>query len=92
MKNYKFILTVLVVILLLASCAHTEPSYTVCLTGHTFGFWGGLWHGLIAPFDFIGSIIWKNITIYAPNNNGAWYGLGFLIGIGGLSGGILKHV
>jgi hypothetical protein len=31
----------------------------------------------------VGSLFRNDVTIYAPNNNGAWYGLGFLIGSGG---------
>ena len=54
-----------------------------CLTGHTYGFLGGLWHGFIAPFDFIGMLFNEKITMYAQNNNGGLYALGFLLGSGG---------
>ncbi len=68
--------------LTLLSCARNEP-VDQCLSGHTYGFLGGLWHGFIAPFDFIGMLFNKNITMYAQNNNGGLYALGFLIGSGG---------
>jgi len=71
-----------VTVLLLTGCAQNE-SVDQCLTGHTYGFLGGLWHGFIAPFDFIGMLFNKNITMYAQNNNGGLYALGFLIGSGG---------
>lgn len=66
----------------LASCAHNE-TIKLCLTGHQYGFWGGLWHGFIAPFDLIGMLFFDDLTVYATNTNGAWYALGFLIGSGG---------
>ncbi len=69
-------------ILLLTGCAQSEP-VKQCLTGHTYGFFGGLWHGFIAPFDFIGMLFDEKITMYAQNNNGGLYALGFLIGSGG---------
>ncbi|MDX9811127.1 MAG: hypothetical protein RBU28_01975 [Bacteroidales bacterium] len=69
-------------VLLFASCARNEV-VDQCLTGHTYGFFGGLWHGFIAPFDFIGMLFSDNITMYAQNNNGGLYALGFLIGSGG---------
>jgi len=70
------------VVLLFASCARSE-AVDQCLTGHTYGFLGGLWHGFIAPFDFIGMLFSDEITMYAQNNNGGLYALGFLIGSGG---------
>ena len=67
---------------LLGSCADKEV-VEQCVKGHTYGFWGGLWHGIISPFDLIGMLIWDDVTLYAQNNNGAWYAFGFLIGSGG---------
>lgn len=69
-------------ILLLTGCANNE-TVNQCLTGHTYGFFGGLWHGFIAPFDFIGMLFNDKITMYAQNNNGGLYALGFLLGSGG---------
>lgn len=51
------------------------------------GFWGGLWHGLIAPIAFIVSLFNPNVGIYEMNNNGKWYEFGFLLGISGSFGG-----
>ena len=70
-----------VVSLLMVGCADNESAKT-CFGGHTYGFWGGLWHGMIAPFDFIGMLMWDDVAMYAPNNNGAWYAFGFLLGSG----------
>ena len=69
-------------VLLLTGCADSE-NVVNCLTGHTYGFIGGLWHGFIAPFDFIGMLFSNEITMYAQNNNGGLYALGFLLGSGG---------
>jgi hypothetical protein len=67
---------------LITGCAQNEV-VKQCLTGHTYGFIGGLWHGFIAPFDFIGMLFNEKITMYAQNNNGGLYALGFLLGSGG---------
>lgn len=71
-----------VTLLLLTGCADSED-VTACLTGHEYGFFGGLWHGFIAPFDFVAMLFNDEITMYAQNNNGGLYALGFLIGSGG---------
>jgi hypothetical protein len=78
---FKLLLSV-VVIALFTGCAVNE-SVELCLTGHKYGFFGGLWHGFIAPFDFIGMLFNPDITMYAQNNNGGLYALGFLLGSGG---------
>jgi hypothetical protein len=86
MKKYKREIQVLVIIglmiILVSSCANKEI-VAECLKGHTYGFWGGLWHGIIAPIDLIGMLIYDDVTMFAENNNGAWYAFGFLIGSGG---------
>ena len=69
-------------LLFLAGCANKEV-VTACLKGHTYGFWGGLWHGIIAPIDLIAMIWMNDVTVFASNNNGAWYAFGFIIGSGG---------
>lgn len=76
------ILVFLSSVILLTGCAANE-AVEQCLTGHTYGFIGGLWHGFIAPFDFIGMLFNDKITMYAQNNNGGLYALGFLLGSGG---------
>jgi hypothetical protein len=80
-RNIMFLI-IFPVLILLTACAQNE-SVKLCLSGHTYGFFGGLWHGFIAPFDFIGMLFNEKITMYAQNNNGGLYALGFLIGSGG---------
>jgi hypothetical protein len=81
-SNKYFWIILFISILLFTGCAHNE-AVEQCLTGHKYGFLGGLWHGFIAPFDFIGMLFKKEITMYAQNNNGGLYALGFLLGSGG---------
>ena len=69
-------------LLIITGCAQYE-AVDQCLTGHTYGFLGGLWHGFIAPFDLIGMLFSDEITMFAQNNNGGFYALGFLLGSGG---------
>jgi hypothetical protein len=82
----KKILLVLLVMSLF-SCADVSPHVSVCITSNAYGFWGGLWHGMIFPFSWIGSLFSDNIAIYAYNNNGGWYDFGFILGLVGVLGG-----
>jgi len=81
-KTITRLLLALAIVILVTSCAE-KTDVQGCLAGHTYGFLGGLWHGIIAPIDFIVMLFRDNITMYAQNNNGAWYAFGFLIGSGG---------
>lgn len=88
MKNlfYKhgtfIILSIFAISLLLSGCANKEV-VTECLKGPTYGFWGGLLHGIIAPIDLIAMLFRNDVTVFASNNNGAWYAFGFILGSGG---------
>jgi len=91
MKNFKtstIILFLLALILLFPSCADVSSHVSDCVTSDPYGFWGGLWHGMIVPFSWIGSLFSDNIAIYAYNNNGGWYDFGFVLGVGGLGSSI----
>ncbi len=77
---------VLLALILFSSCADVQQ-IDACKTGHTYGFWGGLWHGIIAPVAFVGGLFSDNIAVWAINNNGGWYSFGFLIGVGSLGFG-----
>jgi len=88
MKSTKILSAIIIIfcifscVVLLSACADKEV-VTDCLKGHTYGFFGGLWHGIIAPVDLIGMLFYDDVTLFAQNNNGFWYGFGFLIGSGG---------
>lgn len=81
-KQYLLFLAGIVLLFLAASCTNTE-NVEACLDGKQFGFWNGLWHGIIAPVDLVIMLFRDDISVYATNNNGAWYAFGFLIGSGG---------
>jgi len=88
--NVKYLaLFVIVAFLFLTGCAdvtHVEA----CATDTPYGFWGGLWHGMIAPISFLGRLLSDDIAMYAKNNNGGWYDFGFVLGSGILFGGGAK--
>jgi hypothetical protein len=76
------IILMIIGILALSSCADTSHVQE-CLpeTEHTYGFWGGTWHGMIMVPSFIGSLIWDDVSVYAVNNNGGWYDFGYVGGL-----------
>ncbi|MBK7028954.1 MAG: hypothetical protein IPH45_06995 [Bacteroidales bacterium] len=80
--SYSGIILLAVILFLLPSCSNTE-NVSACLNGQTYGFWGGLLHGIIAPVDLIMMLFRDDISVYAPNNNGVWYAFGFVLGSGG---------
>ena len=88
MKKQKIlnVLFVVLVCVLFTACADVT-NVKECLPGNPYGFWGGLWHGFVAPFSFIGSLFSDNIAVWAVNNNGGWYTFGFVLGSGILFGG-----
>lgn len=87
MKKLIFLtLSLIIVAMLFSSCAEVQH-IDACKTGHTYGFLGGLWHGIIAPVSFVISLFSDNVAVWAVNNNGGWYTFGFLIGVGSLGFG-----
>lgn len=73
-------------IVIFSGCADVTP-IEACVAGEPYGFLGGLWHGIIAPVSFVGSLFNDSIAMYAVNNNGGWYDFGFVVGAGILFGG-----
>ena len=82
MKRIKIILYLLILCFLIVGCADVSPNANLCVDDNYYGFFGGLWHGLISVFSFIGSLFMDDVAVYAYNNNGAWYDFGFLLGVG----------
>jgi hypothetical protein len=76
--------------LFLSGCAEAQPHIQSCVTGHVYGFWGGVWHGAIILFSWIGQLFSDNIAIYAVNNNGGWYNFGFFLGNAGFIGFLIR--
>lgn len=75
------IIVIIIAIFALTGCADAS-NVQECLpaTEHTYGFWGGTWHGIIMVPSFIGSLIWDDVAVYAVNNNGSWYDFGYVGG------------
>lgn len=80
-RKYLFSLALIVCVLSLSSCAPSGYEESRA------GFLSGLWHGFIIMFSLIGKLIGADIGIYAENNTGFTYWLGFILGIGVLGGG-----
>lgn len=83
MNKQKTILVLLLIFIMinLSSCApkgHTHDEY---------GFFSGIIHGFLFVFSLLGKLLGFDIGLYAENNSGFFYWLGFIIGIGGLGGG-----
>ena len=76
----------LFIMIIFCSCAEVQ-NVEACKTGHTYGFFGGLWHGIIAPASFVVSLFTDDVAVWAVNNKGGWYTFGFLIGVGSLGFG-----
>lgn len=83
MKKQTLLISVLIIFLLtiLSSCAPKGN------TSQEYGFFSGIIHGIVLVFALIGKLFGADVGIYAENNTGFFYWLGFIIGIGGLGGG-----
>lgn len=76
------LLLLFALLIILSSCVMNQ-NVIDCVDGKTYGFWPGLWHGIIAPIDLVLMIFNKKYAVYAANNTGAWYAFGFILGSGG---------
>ncbi|MCA0933325.1 hypothetical protein LCM02_12755 [Lutimonas saemankumensis] len=85
-SRFKLIPILAVLVFFLTSCAESLP-VKECIEADSYGFFGGLWHGIIAPFSFVASLFMDSVALYAVNNNGGWYDFGFVLGAGILFGG-----
>ena len=79
-KYLKLLGISLLALILFVGCAKSID-VTACVGTKTYGFWNGLWHGIISPVTFFVSLFKERVAIYAVNNNGGWYDFGFMIGI-----------
>ncbi len=85
-KNYKILALTIMILVLLTGCMPGDASYTMKSPA---GFLAGIWHGWIAPFSLIFSLLGSNSGIYEVINTGFWYDFGFYMaiisGFGGIS-------
>lgn len=82
------VLYLALIVFLFTACADTA-SIESCVTVE-YGFLSGLWHGIVSPISFFGSLLSDDIAMYAVNNNGGWYDFGFVLGASILFGGSSK--
>ncbi len=86
-RMFTLVLVLVVAAAVLAACSANQPAAPG--PGQAVpGFWLGLWQGFIAPVTFIVSLFVDSVRIYAFPNAGRWYDFGFMLGIGGSTGGI----
>lgn len=76
MKNRKILFLLVFVILLLGLSSCAPIGYTV----KEFGFFGGTIHGLTLPLALLSKLFGGHFDIYASNNTGFSYWLGFIFG------------
>ncbi len=88
MSNKVMLLILLLALILLSGCLPGDGTNTA---EKPAGFFWGFWHGLIAPISFIISLFKENVGIYELANNGWPYNLGFLLSLGGSSGGTVHY-
>ena len=79
-KKFLISFAAVVFVLLLSGCADAIQ-YEYSKDIQKVGFWYGLLHGMIAPVSFVISLFDTKVAVYAVYNNGAWYNLGFLLGV-----------
>lgn len=85
-KKLLIVFAAVILVVLLNGCADAIQ-YQYSKDIQQVGFWYGLWHGMIAPISFVISLFDAKVAIYAVYNNGAWYNLGFLLGLSMSLGG-----
>ncbi|MCP4228301.1 MAG: hypothetical protein GY773_33540 [Actinomycetia bacterium] len=88
-RTIRWVLVVLVLVLVVTSCAAGANSAVdvPSVDGEVAGFWLGLWHGIIAPITFVVSLFSDTVSVYEVHNTGGWYDFGFLLGAGVFLGG-----
>jgi hypothetical protein len=70
-----------IALLFITSCA---PSG---VTEHQHGIFYGLLHGALLPFELIAKLFSMDYDLYAANNTGFWYWIGYIIGVSVWTGG-----
>lgn len=80
MKRLTLILTLVLLAVLLSSCAPGRSGHN---EDYRAGFFRGIWHGWIAPITLIWQLFNPEVRIYEPFNTGWWYDLGFYLAIVG---------
>ena len=77
-------------LLFLASCAPEPVCPDPTFGTSSYGFFSGIVHGLVFPIALVGKLFGVDTGLYALNNSGFFYWLGFLIGFGPLGIGVFR--
>jgi hypothetical protein len=80
-KSLLICISICLCLFTLSSCAPSGD------TSKEYGFFSGILHGFIFVFALIGKVFGGDHGLYAANNTGFFYWIGFLIGIGVIGGG-----
>lgn len=82
-KRFIIVLSLLVIAVIFTACAAGPNNLekSVDTDGNVAGFLNGIWHGFILLFSFIVSLFSDKVSVYEVHNNGAFYNLGFLLGV-----------
>jgi hypothetical protein len=75
--------------LLLAAClpGANEQLGVANAAGTVAGFWRGLWQGFLMPLSLLLSLFTDSVQVYEVHNNGAWYNVGYFLGVSMCLGG-----
>ena len=95
MRLSRLVAVLLILSVLLAGCA---THYTGDAVKDPYGFFSGVWHGVIFIFSLLATMIswvcnlagislFESIEIVGRPNTGFWYYVGFAIGITSAGGG-----
>ena len=63
----------------LVGCADSVNIKACTVIAEDYGFFSGCWHGSIVLFSLVGSAFSHDISVYAVNNSGFGYDLGFFV-------------
>ena len=84
MKSILPALLLLTILLTLNSCA------PLGVTERQYGFVSGLLHGFLIYFAVLAKLFGMEFDLYAHNNTGLSYWIGFAIGVFGFGGGLFR--
>ena len=78
--NKQFICYLFFILFLTACASH----YQDATHEDPYGFFSGIWHGLIFPFSFVGYLFIDGVYVIGEPNTGGTYIFGFIVGLIGL--------
>jgi len=90
-KKTKNLFLLLLACMLFSACADGYNDELVksaigCMPNEESGFWFGLWNGMTSGLVFLYSLFDDSVSCYDACNNGGFYWLGYLLGVGAFSG------